>query len=342
MRSRRFGWTALTAFALLGCMAGTGTDTENGVYVSAHVVTATGAPVANVNVSIHDLSTRADSTVTSPHYEEGASLKTDPNGRVYFYLKKNGVYMASGKRGDSVVFIDTLRMRGQGGGTPVHGLGHPEFQVETPVRATGTVRFHSGLVPDSGRVMLRGTRINTTFSDSGVYNLGWLPPSSEKTLLTVTYQGTSRDTRYVKVTTQGVQLTVHGSTRDGHCLADSTDPVSPALSLTLDGSLARTEDVARLVGKACAVQVGAVVRVLETDTAGKVIGERGSYVIPSPDASTPWDQLRTDMTGAAVPAGCIETESNLTAGLTGRATLRLAHGEILVNDFRNAGTGCLD
>lgn len=333
----------MTALALLGCMAGTGTDTENGVYVSAHVIDASGSPVANVNVTILDLATRADSTLTNPLYEEDASLMSDQQGRVHFYLKKNGVYMASGKRGDSVVFIDTLRTRNPASETPaIGGLGHPEFEVESPVRAHGRIRFHSGLKVDSGRVLLRGTRIVGDVSDSGTYNLGWLPPSSQKTTLTVAYQGRAREVRYVKMEATKSGLTLHASAASGQCLTDSvavTTPVSPAL--TLEGSPA-TADMARLVGKACAHHVGALVRVLETDHSGRVLRTRGSYVIPDPDAPNVWEQAGpndggrgSDMARAAVPSACVEEETNLAAGLTGRATLGLANGEIVVNDFRD-------
>lgn len=322
-------------------MAGTGTDTENGVYVSAHVINAAGAPVANVQLSVLELTTRADSTITSPVHQDGASLTTDPSGRAHFYLKKNGTYMATGMHGDSVVFIDTLRTHvAPAGPSAIPGMGHPEFQVETPVRASGRLRFLSGLAVDSGRVMLRGTRIVSALSDSATYSLGWLPPSSQRTILTVAYEGRARDVRYVKASVNGSRLTIHAPANGAHCLTDSAAATTRAL--TREGSLADLAGQARVVGHACGVATGALVRLLEVDSAGIVKKSLGSFVIPAADAPAIWTRngMGEDMRQAAVPAACLESESNLTAGLTGRATLRLVEGEIVVNDFRD-GKACL-
>lgn len=325
----------------MGCMSGTGTDTENGVYISAHVINATGAPVANVTLNVLELTTRGDSTITSPVHEDGAVLTTDASGRAHFYLKTNGTYMTTGTRGDSVLFIDTLRTRvAPTGPTATPGMGHPEFQVEAPVRATGRLRFHSGLAVDSGRVMLRGTKIVSALTDSGTYSLGWLPPSSQKTVLTVAYEGRARAVRYVKVSVNEALLTVHAPANGAQCLTDSAAATTGAL--TREGSLATPAGQARLVGNVCGAETGALVRLLQVDASGIMQKSLGSFVIPDVDAPSIWTRngAGEDMGKAAVPAGCIESESNLTAGLTGRATLRLVNGEIVVNDYRD-GTNCL-
>src|SRR5690606_30309972 len=137
---------------------------------------------------------------------------TDNSGNAYFYLKKGGAYMTAGKRGDSVLFIDTLRIKDISGPMNSGSLGNPLFTIETPVRATGRVRLLSGLEIESGLVMLRGTRITSKLGDSGDYNLGWVPPSAQKTVVTVTYNGRAREQRFVKLSTQGGQLTAHSAT----------------------------------------------------------------------------------------------------------------------------------
>ena len=317
-------------------VSGTGTDTENGVHVSARVVNSSGAPVSHVEISVLELATRADSTLTSPLYDEQATLRTDLAGHVNFYLKKNGTFMAVGRRGDSTLFIDTLRTKVPPGNPLVSvGVGHPEFQVETPLQATGKIRFHSGLTVDSGHVLLRGTKIVSALTDSGTYHLGWLPPSVQKTTLTVTYQGRAREIRYVKISAQDARLTMHMSAAGAYCLTESTTDVRP--DRTSAGSLSHTEDLARVVGRACAHRTGALVRVLEVNETGAVTNVHGSFVIPAPDAPNIWGP---GADSSAVPAQCIEAETNLTAGLTGRATLHLSDREIVVNDFRN-GKGCL-
>jgi hypothetical protein len=351
----RHPWVALSAYALLGCMGGTGTDTENGVYVSAQVVDADSNPVRNVDISVLDLQARSDSSGNSPLYDTSAMLTTNESGRVFFFLKKNGTYMAAGKRGDSVLFIDTLRTKAptQVPGSP-GGLGNPTFMVETPVRANGKVRLNSGLVVDTGRVMLRGTKIISSLRDSGSYDLGWLPSTAQKTSVTIVYKGRDRTQRFVKVSAKGSQLTVHASPFNGPCLLDSTEAITPARTHT--GSLSTKADVARVVGKSCAYRVGAKVKILEIDSVGKVLRTLGDFVIPSPTAPKIWAnvvnsglgksastvgaaQRAADTDSSAVPVACIESEND-PAGLTGRASLGLTTREILVDDFKS-GKGCL-
>jgi len=343
---------AAAACALYGCMGGTGTDTENGVYVSAQVVDSSGEPVANVDVSILDLSARIDSTQSSPLYQD-AMLTTDDSGRVNFFLKKNGAYMAAGKRGDSVLFIDTLKTKVPTG-TPQNpgGLGNPTFLVETPIAAKGKVRMNSGLQIDTGRVMLRGTKLISGLKDSGSYDLGWLPPGAQKTAVTIVYQGRKREARFVKVSAKGNQVTVHASTLAGPCLSDSTGPVVAAR--VHSGSLSTKADVARIAGKSCAYRVGALVRVIEVDSTGAFVRTRGDFVIPSADAPKIWEGVATgglgklsaagiasaDVDSSAVPTACIEPEKTSNDGLNGRATLRLSNRDIVVDDFKS-GKGCL-
>lgn len=343
---------AATACALYGCMGGTGTDTENGVYVSAQVVDSSGEPVANVDVSILDLSARIDSTQSSPLYQD-VMLTTDDSGRVNFFLKKNGSYMAAGKRGDSVLFIDTLKTKVPSG-TPHSpgGLGNPTFLVETPVAAKGKVRMASGLQVDTGRVILRGTKLMSSLKDSGTYDLGWLPPGAQKTAVTIVYEGRKREARYVKVSAKGNEVTVHASNLAGPCLADSTGPVTKARVHI--GSLSTKADVARIAGKSCAYKVGALVRVIQVDTSGAVLRTLGDFVIPSAEAPKIWEGVAgaglgklsatgvasADVDSSAVPTACIEPEKTNNDGLTGRATLRLLNRDIVVDDFKS-GKGCL-
>lgn len=337
LRQWRPAWVAMMTCALWGCMGGTGTDTENGVYVSAQVVDSSGDPVRNVELSVLELGARADSVVNDPVWQdETTRLTTDNTGTAFFTLKKGGTYMTSGKRGDSVVFIDTLRVRTPDDGTTGGGLGSPQFLVESPVRATGRIRMLSGLEVDSGQVMLRGTRITSNVGDSGAYNLGWLPRSAQQTVVTITYSGRAREQRFVKLSAQGGQLTAHAATATGPCLADTLSSV--ALSQKRPGLLTSALDVARMVGAACAHRVGAQVTALEVDASGAVLRALGTYVIPAPDAPDLWETPEIDTT--AVPLACVEPSRNLGAGLTGRATLRLTDRDIVVNDFKN-GKACL-
>lgn len=339
LRPVHAGGFAVAACVLWGCMGGTATDTENGVYVSAQVINASGTPVRNVELNVLELAARVDSAVNDPvGYEKTVNLTTDSTGIAHFYLKKGGTYMTSGKKGDSVVFIDTLRVKVPSAPSVNidGGLGNPQFLVESPVPATGRVRMYSGLVVDSGQVLLRGTKITATLGDSGTYNLGWLPQSVQKTVVTITYRGRAREERFVKLSAQGNQLTAYAAGVSGSCLDDTTAAVTPAQSRP--GSLSSTFDVARTVATACAHRVGAQVTVLEVNASGTVVRTRGTYVIPSPDAPDIWGTPEPDT--AAVPLACVEAARNLGEGLTGRATLRLSNQDIVVDDFKN-GKACL-
>ena len=312
----------LAAFSLSACLGGTGTDTENGIEisVSARVVDSTGNPVSGVTIAVHDATARLDSGIQNPLVDSSAEVVSDSNGRVHFELQKAGLYTVAGNIGDSVVFVDTVRAVGKPAGIILPGNGDPQFKVERPVHANGTVRLLSGFSPDSGgQAMVRGTKIQSRVGKSAGYDLGWLPPSAEKFPLAVAYATKVAETRYVKVLASGSGWSVRSTSGLSRCLSDSG-------SATVFGTLSATT-IQGAAGKACVGRPGTVVRVLQIDSSGTTLAALGDFVIPNPAA----------MLGdsVSVPKACIRS------GIPGtsRATLSLGGGTILVDDIVR-GNGC--
>jgi hypothetical protein len=196
-RFRKAAGIAATASALVlaGCLGGTGTDTENGILVSARVVTADGTPAANVSLTVFEAHTWADSPLTSPVVGPDSSdaFLTNSEGYVTFLLKQSGTYVAKGSVKDTVLFLDTLRAKIDRNGVIGGGVGSPLFHTEEPKRAKGKMRLLSGYSPDSGRVALQGTNLQWTLGADGEFDLGWLPPSAEKMTLRVSYWASPSD-----------------------------------------------------------------------------------------------------------------------------------------------------
>lgn len=196
-RSFRKAAAALSAFVLAACMGGTGTDTENGiqpVLVMVRVVADGDVPVASVRIDVNHVYSRADSATESPVVEEDtAALTTDELGFASFRLVMEGEYVAQGSVKDSILFLDTLRARSARDSIVSGSFGGILFHVEEPLRAAGRLRLLSGYRPDSGRIVLRGTKLLWKLGEDGAYDLGWLPPAAEKMTLRVVYWASPTD-----------------------------------------------------------------------------------------------------------------------------------------------------
>jgi hypothetical protein len=316
----RFAGIGLLACALSGCMGGTGTDTENGIVVTARVVNASGTPAQGVEVTVLPANARGDSLGENPLVNPNTPLVTDSNGYIYVILKSPGVYVAEGRRADTALFIDSLRTQ-QGTASTVGFSNGQVFVVEPSLRAIGKIRMLSGFRADSGRVFLRGTKLQSPVGMDGSYDLAWLPLSAETMTITVVYSSKPSATRYVRVAEQGGSLVVFAPSGATRCLTDSATATIPVD--TIPGSLASPSDVAGLVGNACAgTTTGTLVQVLKSDASGKTLEIAGSYVIPEVDALVP--------AGRAVSTACVMPEK----GATGRGVLKLVAGEIVVDDLR--------
>jgi hypothetical protein len=321
LRLRPLFGACLAAFSLSACLGGTGTDTENGleISISARVVDSSGTPVSGVTLAVHDATARVDSGIQNPLLDSTVEIVSDSNGKVHFSLQKAGLYTVAGKVGDSVVFVDTVRALGKPSGVSLPGVGGPQFKVERPIRAAGKVRLLSGYSPDSGMAMVRGTKIQSALDTGGSYMLGWLPPSAEKFPLAVGYGNKAAETRFVKVVAEGSGWSIRRTAGLERCMSDST-------TATTSGNLSATS-LEGAAGKACVGRRGTVVRILQTDSSGSVLGTLGDYVIPDPAASL------GDST--SIPKACVRP------GIPGtsRATLNLTTGIISVDDIIR-GHGC--
>jgi hypothetical protein len=322
----------LALIALPGCLGGTGTDTENGIVITTRVVDGSGDPVAGLEMQVSHTRTSSDSLVESPLVNPGLLLVTDNAGIVIIQLKRPGIYIAQGRRGDTIMLLDTLRaLVDPVTGVLLSGLGNPVYTAGTPVRASGRLRLLSGFKADSGRVYLRGTSQFSNLGADGSYDLGWVTSAAEKMAITVVYASKPAETRFVKIASHGGGLSVLTTGTGDRCLSDSAAVAAPVD--TVDGSITYTWDVARLVGKACSGREGALVRAYRADAAGNVIASLGNFVVPASDAPPRADS-------SALHVACLSPSRTPTD----RVTLRLLAGEIageIVVDDLVRGLGCL-
>ncbi len=316
----------LAAFSLSACLGGTGTDTENGIEisVSARVVDSAGNAVPGVTIAVHDATGRVDSGLDNPLVDSTVVVVSDTGGRVHFELQKAGLYTVAGSIADSMVFVDTVRAIGKPTGVVLPSVGNPQFKVEKPVRANGTVRLLSGFSPDSGgQAMLRGTKIQSRLGIKADYQLGWLPASAEKFPLAVAYATKAAEKRFVKVIASGSGWSVRSTYGFNRCLTSESDTVTT--STTFGARSATTIEGA--AGKACVGSPGTVISVLQIDSLGTTLGSLGDFVIPD----------RAAMLGdsVSIPKACVRTGNPGTS----RATLSLTAGTIVVDDIIR-GNGC--
>ena len=198
-RLRKSVGIAATAWALslAGCLGGTGTDTENGVtvLVTVRVLAQDSAPASGISFTVFEVYTRADSLLDNPVVGgDTVPLVTDGGGFVTVLLKRAGSYMAQGSNGDTILFLDTLKPSYGRKDSVGVGSNSALFQVENAVHAKGRVRLLSGYRPDTGTVMLQGTKRQSPIRKGGAFDLGWIPPSAEKLTLRVVYSASPTDT----------------------------------------------------------------------------------------------------------------------------------------------------
>src|SRR5690606_29545570 len=281
---RPAAWSAFALSALLGgCLGGTGTDTENGLRITTRVVDESQNPIAGVTLSVMDMRSRTDSLASSPLLRPDKPIVTDQDGIASFYLKDGGDFIASGRRGDSVIFIDTIRApRDPGSGTLLPGFGNQVFTREPPVRGNGRVRLLSGQRADSGRVYVLGTSLLAVLDTAGGYDLSWVPAATERMKVAVVYAADPAETVHVKIAARGGALVAFaaGGTR---CLASPLGAATPADSTP--GNLSDADALARLAGAACRGRTGALVQLHRADDAGAPVEALGTYLIA--DASAP-------------------------------------------------------
>lgn len=283
---------ALTASLWLAACLGTGTDTENGIDVSARVLSPQGAPMASVEVRVHALDAGPEASA-DPLKDQDGVLRTDGDGYVHFTVRRAGIYMAEGLRGDSVLLLDTLT---------VSKSDTTVFQTAGVQRLRGRLRLYSGYRVDTGLVFVRGSSIAASVNRDGEYDFGYVPAAAAGMAVGAQYDAKPTGQVFVKVADAGSTLVVDArftldttlAPLDGKanltlfkasesatnvCLdAGSRLSVEPGISLR--GSLANTRDIRVAAGYACSDKVGAQVKVEETSPDGKSNKDRGNFILP--------------------------------------------------------------
>lgn len=345
---------AAASLWLAGCMAGTGTDTENGVEVTARVLGANGAPMAQVEVSVQSVYAGPESNSEDALMPGTGTLHTDSDGYVRFTVKRAGSYMAQGQRGDTVLLIDTLHAGKKD--TVV-------FRTAGVQRLRGKVRLYSGYTIDTGFVFLRGSRISVAVSSTGDYDFGYVPLSADNLTLGAQYHAHPASHAFVKVADAAGSFVVDpqfhldsnlvpsGNTNltllkasqsaTNLCLESTQQSVVPGISIR--GSLSRATDIMRAATFACVNRVGANIQVDATNLSGNSLQKLGNYV--APDASIlPLNYRATHGLGSGstgqktvVPIACLQvgTATNFTTSLSKTS----AYAEIHVDDI-GLESGC--
>jgi hypothetical protein len=347
---------ALASLCLIACMSGTGTDTENGVQVTARFVGADGAPMARVEVQVNSLYASPDRKADSPLMPGTDILRTDSAGYVRFRVKRAGQYLAQGKRADTVMVLDTLTAAQTDSLNVV-------FHASPVQRLRGKVRLYSGYQLDTGLVFLRGSSVSAPVSRGGNYDFGYVPVSAGRLTLGTRYASRPASKVFVRMAEAGavpvidsrfsldstlipgtganLTLLKAAETATNVCLESVTATVVPGV--TLKGSVGNTNDVMRAASFACSDKIGADIQVDKSDLAGRPLKKLGSYVLP--DASI-WPQIYRVLHGLTsqakgqkivVPASCLQdgATTNYTTGLSAATD----GTEIRVDDIRLA-SGC--
>jgi hypothetical protein len=343
---------------LAACMgAGTGTDTENGIDVSARVLSAEGAPMANVEVRVHALDAGPENRSADPLMPETGVLRTDGDGYVRFAVRRAGTYMAEGLRGDTVLLLDTLTVKKSD--TSV-------FHAAGVKRLRGTVRLYSGYRIDTGFVFVRGSSIAAAVNRDGEYDFGYVPANASAMTLGARYDAGPVSQVFVKLADAGsapvidarfaldTSLVPNGTptltlfkasqSATNVCLDESSrQMVVPGISLR--GSLGTLADVRRAAGYACSQNVGAKIDVEETTADGKSKQKLGDYVLPDTEI---WPVISKRAQGGlgsttkgqkiVVPLSCL-TSGKVTTYTTVVAQDSTGAAQIRVDDVKLDG-GC--
>jgi hypothetical protein len=347
-----------SAFALsatLGaCLGGTGTDTENGI----SVVDGSSRPMANVRIYVRPATATPDSAGADPVVNGSGTPVTDEKGFVRFHMDREGSYLVEGRRGDTVLFVDTLR------------ASHDKPQVivaRTPVRLSGRIRLLSGLKTDTGLVFVRGTGLSATVRSDGTYDLGWGPADALELTVGLRYETAPALRAAVKMsaryhagkilnaldwtqppTEQLVlardSMTLYKAAQSANpvlCLENASVSVAPAYSVV--GSINEPLDVIRETGVACGGHAGTLIETYAVNSAGQSTGKLGDFLMPD---SIAWGEGRLGRPGSpgtdypasqqAILASCVRSASQ---GVTYRTTVKEG-GEVRVEDLLR-GINCL-
>lgn len=339
---------ALSA-VLAACLGGTGTDTENGLTV----VDGSNMPLGKVSIHVRPALATPDSAGADPVVGGSGSPVTDENGFVRFYTDRPGKYLVEGRRGDTVLFIDTLRASSQ-----------TQTLVVGPLkRLRGNIRLFSGYHTDTGLVFVRGTGLAAAVHSDGTYDLGWGPSEAlEQFTVGLRYAASPTSRAVVKMSARssaGLILTAQDWTKPTTketvvpgdsillykasksaqtklCLEDNGVSVTPAFSLL--GSIRKEIDVIRGTGVACDGRAGTRIETYSVNAAGQALGKIGDFVMP--DTIAFGEALGGINTGypasqRAILASCVRAAHEGTTYLTS-----VKNGEVRVEDVKR-GQDCL-
>jgi hypothetical protein len=347
-----------SAFALsatLGaCLGGTGTDTENGL----SVVNGSNQPMANVRIYVRPATATPDSAGADPVVEGSGTPVTDEKGFVRFTTDREGTFLVEGRRGDTVLFVDTLRS----------SQDNPQVIVaRTPVRLRGRIRLLSGYKTDTGLVFVRGTGLSARVKSDGTYDLGWGPADAFQLTVGLRYEASAAARAAVKVsaryhagiilnaldwtqpTTEELVLARDSMTlykaaqspKTELCLEDESVTVAPAY--TVVGSINDTTDVIIGTSMACGGHAGTLIETYSVNSGGQIVGKLGDFLMPD---SIAWGEGRLGRPGSpgtdfpasqqAILAACVRSANQ---GVTYRTQVK-ENGEVRVEDLLR-GDNCL-
>ncbi len=272
---------SLAAAALMACVFGTGTDTENGVAdLPARIVDPSGAPLANVELRAHTSAYRPYWSGVENVLRDTGIPSTDADGSVRLRFRDTGTYVVEGRWFGRSLFFDTVKVD-SGSGRALR------FTVETPSPVSGGVHMLSGYQIDTtGLVFLRGTEQQAAIRADGSYDLGLLPASCARMALGVRYRARPKVNNYVLVKTDSAQpgkvilVANPNAASSGYCL----DSLPGFPSFPTDSIAANLKPVDSVLSaaarQACLGRTGSRVQVNWMDVSGRISNPLGTYVIP--------------------------------------------------------------
>lgn len=167
--------------ALSGCMGGTGTTTDNGITrsdthedngvgLAMRFEQEDGHPAAGLRVRVfsanyNPVTAAAESVLVG----KSDSLVTSSAGKLHLLFAKPGTFVVEASDSVGVVVLDTVWILNPGKKDSIR------FRTEACKRFTGRITLESGLLLDSGWMMVRGTRAKARVDSLGRYDLGAWP-----------------------------------------------------------------------------------------------------------------------------------------------------------------------
>jgi len=303
---------------VLGCMGGTGTDTENGlgINVNARVMDSEGRPLSGVEIIVHSADFRPDADPRENLFVDTGALRTNFLGVSNLAFLDTGHYVVEGRWVGMSVFFDTISVK------LTDNKSLRVFTPHAPSPVSGKVQLLSGFRIDTGLVFLRGTGRLSTIHKDGSYDFGLLPPDAFSLAIGVRFTARPRDTSYVLVGSDSCLDTL--PVRTSGTVGDTTTPSDSIMA-----------NAARL---ACGTQTGGIIIVQTADSSGPLLGSTPrDYIIP--------DTIHIDINGgvttisapASLPAICVPTAGDR---LSWENYLLSATGELRVNDVSSTLPGC--